>query len=105
MTPGRGAGANTALRDAALFGRMLVEADQGRKPLVEAIQPTKSRCFATVPKQSKNRKQMDAGDLAHRPVVGRLQLAVMRGVMRIINAMPALMTGAFRQMMRVRGEN
>jgi hypothetical protein len=29
----------------------------------------------------------------------------MRGVMRIINAMPALKRRAFRQMMRVRGEN
>ncbi|MGO6852196.1 NAD(P)/FAD-dependent oxidoreductase [Rhizobium beringeri] len=106
MTPGRGAGANTALRDAALLGRMLVEADQGRKPLVEAIHAYEVEMlrYSTEAVQE-SKKQMDAGDLAHRPVVGRLQLAVMRGVMRIINAMPALKRRAFRQMMRVRGEN
>src|SRR5262249_10939047 len=36
MTPGRGAGANTALRDAALLGQLLVDVHQGRRPLVQA---------------------------------------------------------------------
>ncbi|MBB3136352.1 2-polyprenyl-6-methoxyphenol hydroxylase-like FAD-dependent oxidoreductase [Rhizobium pisi] len=106
MTPGRGAGANTALRDAALLGRMLVAADQGRKPLVEAIQAYEVEMlrYSTEAVQE-SKKQMDAGDLAHRPIVGRVQLAATRGVMRTINAIPALKRRAFRQMMRVRGEN
>jgi 2-polyprenyl-6-methoxyphenol hydroxylase-like FAD-dependent oxidoreductase len=106
MTPGRGAGANTALRDAALLGRMLVEADQGQKPLLEAIHAYEVemlRYSAEAVQESK--KQMDATDLAHRPIVGRLQLAATRGAMRTINAIPALKRRAFRQMMRVRGEN
>ncbi len=106
MTPGRGAGANTALRDAALLGRMLVEADQGRKPLLEAIHAYEVemlRYSAEAVQESK--KQMDASDLAHRPIVGRLQLAATRGAMRTINAIPALKRRAFRQMMHVRGEN
>ncbi|MBB3657449.1 2-polyprenyl-6-methoxyphenol hydroxylase-like FAD-dependent oxidoreductase [Rhizobium sp. BK650] len=106
MTPGRGAGANTALRDAALLGRMLVEANQGRKPLIDAIHAYEVemlRYSAEAVRESK--KQMDAGDLAHRPIAGRFQLALMRGVMRIINAIPALKRRAFRKMMRVRGEN
>ncbi|PDS31257.1 FAD-dependent oxidoreductase [Rhizobium phaseoli] len=106
MTPGRGAGANTALRDAALLGRMLVEANQGRKPLVEAIHAYEVEMLRYSREAiHESKKQMDASDLAHRPIVGRLQLAVTRGVMRIINAMPAVKRRAFRQMMRVRGEN
>jgi 2-polyprenyl-6-methoxyphenol hydroxylase-like FAD-dependent oxidoreductase len=106
MTPGRGAGANTALRDAALLGRMLVEADQGQKPLLEAIHAYEVEMlrYSTEAVQE-SKKQMDASDLAHRPIVGRLQLAATRGAMRTINAIPALKRRAFRQMMRVRGEN
>src|SRR6185437_7069580 len=37
MTPGRGAGANTALRDAQLLAAALISVDQGRAPLVSAI--------------------------------------------------------------------
>jgi 2-polyprenyl-6-methoxyphenol hydroxylase-like FAD-dependent oxidoreductase len=106
MTPGRGAGANTALRDAALLGRMLVEANQGRKPLVEAIHAYEIEMlrYSTEAVQE-SKKQMDANDLAHRPIVGTVQLAFMRSMMRIVNAIPALKRRAFRQMMRVRGEN
>ncbi|EJZ23109.1 FAD-dependent monooxygenase [Rhizobium sp. Pop5] len=106
MTPGRGAGANTALRDAALLGRMLVEADRGRKPLVEAIHAYEVEMlrYSTEAVQE-SKRQLDASGLTHRPIVGRLQLAVTRGVMRIINAVPALKQRAFQQMMRVRGEN
>ncbi|WP_342585977.1 FAD-dependent oxidoreductase [Rhizobium anhuiense] len=106
MTPGRGAGANTALRDAALLGHMLVEANQGRKPLVEAIHAYEVEMLRySTEAIRESKKQMDASDLVHRPIVGRLQLAVTRGVMRIINAVPALKQRAFQQMMRVRGEN
>lgn len=61
MTPGRGAGANTALRDAALLGRMLVEADQGRKPLVEAIHAYEVEMLRySTEAVRESKKQMDA---------------------------------------------
>jgi len=37
MTPAGGIGANTALRDAALLSRLLIEADRGQSDLVAAI--------------------------------------------------------------------
>lgn len=106
MTPGRGAGANTALRDAALLGHMLVAADRGQKPLIDAIHDYEAEMlrYSTEAVQE-SRKHMDASHPAHRPIVGTVQLAAMRGVMRIINATPVLKRRAFRQMMRVRGEN
>jgi hypothetical protein len=36
-----------------------------------------------------SRKQMDATALIHRPVLGRVQLAVMRGFLRFIDVIPA----------------
>jgi hypothetical protein len=37
-----------------------------------------------------SRKQMDARDSIHRPVIGRVLLAVIRTSMRIVNAIPVL---------------
>lgn len=37
MTPGRGIGANTALRDAALLCRTLTAVRDGQQPLLQAI--------------------------------------------------------------------
>lgn len=106
MTPGRGAGANTALRDAALLGRVLVEANSGRKPLIDAIHDYEVEMLRYSAEAVRaSRKQMDASDLIHRPVVGQLQLALMRGTMRTINAVPPLKRRVLGQMMRVRGEN
>jgi len=106
MTPGRGAGANTALRDAALLGQLLVAADQGRKPLVEAIHEYEVEMLRYGSEAVKeSRKQMNSKDLIHRPVVGRLQLALIRGVMHAINAVPVLKRRALQNVMRVRGGN
>lgn len=106
MTPGRGAGANTALRDAALLGRLLVDASQGRKPLVEAVRDYEAEMLRYGTEAVReSRKQMDARDPIHRPIAGRLQLAAMRGAMRVVNAVPWLKRRVFRQMMRVRGED
>jgi 2-polyprenyl-6-methoxyphenol hydroxylase-like FAD-dependent oxidoreductase len=38
MTPGRGEGANTALRDAGLLRDALVDVAAGRLPLVDAVE-------------------------------------------------------------------
>ncbi len=106
MTPGRGAGANTALRDAALLGQLLVEADRGRKPLVPAIHDYEAEMLRySTEAVNESRKQMNSTDLIHRPMIGRLQLALIRGVMRVINAVPALKQRTLQNVMRVRGEN
>jgi 2-polyprenyl-6-methoxyphenol hydroxylase-like FAD-dependent oxidoreductase len=106
MTPGRGAGANTALRDAALLSRLLIEADRGRKPLVQAIHDYEVEMLSYSSEAVKeSKKQMSSTDLIHRPAIGRLQLALIRGVMRVINAFPALKRRALQNVMRVRGEN
>lgn len=90
MTPGRGVGANTALRDAALLFRRLTEVRGGR-PLVEALHDYEAEMLEYSARAVlESRKQMDANGLSHRPVLGRIQLAVMRGALRLINAVPAL---------------
>ena len=91
MTPGRGVGANTAMRDASLLCRRLTEVRDGVRPLVEALHAYEAEMLEYSARAVlESRKQMDANGLSHRPVLGRIQLAVMRGALRIINAVPAL---------------
>jgi hypothetical protein len=52
-----------------------------------------------------SRKQMSSSDLIRRPVIGSLQLALIRTVMRIANAAPALKRRVLQNVMRVRGKN
>jgi len=106
MTPGRGAGANTALRDAALLGTLLIAARQEGRSLVEAIHAyeVEMRRYSAEAVLA-SRRQMDARDLIHRPVVGDLQLALMRGAMRLIDRAPAIKRRIVRNLMTVRGEN
>jgi 2-polyprenyl-6-methoxyphenol hydroxylase-like FAD-dependent oxidoreductase len=106
MTPGRGAGANTALRDAVLLARALSDAAQGRKALIPAIHDYEVemlRYSAEAVRES--RKQMSSRDPIHKPVIGRLQLAMMRSGMRLVEATPPLKRQVLRGVMRVRGEN
>jgi 2-polyprenyl-6-methoxyphenol hydroxylase-like FAD-dependent oxidoreductase len=106
MTPGRGAGANTALRDAVLLSRALTDTDRGQKELVQAIHDYEVEMIRYSSEAvDESKKQMSANDLIHRPVVGRLQLALMRGVWRLISAVPALRQLTLRKIMRIRGEN
>jgi 2-polyprenyl-6-methoxyphenol hydroxylase-like FAD-dependent oxidoreductase len=106
MTPGRGAGANTALRDAVLLCSLLVEANQGRKALVPAIHEYEAEMLRySTEAVNASRKQMSSKDAIHRPVIGGLQLAAMRSAMRVVNEVPALKRRVLRNIMRVRGEN
>jgi 2-polyprenyl-6-methoxyphenol hydroxylase-like FAD-dependent oxidoreductase len=106
MTPGRGAGANTALRDAALLGKLLVEVHQGRKPLVDAIHDYEVEMLRySTEAVNESKKQMNSTDLIHRPIVGAMQLALMRGAMRVVNAVPLLKRQVLQNLMRVRGAN
>ena len=91
MTPGRGAGANTALRDAALLLKRFTEVCHGEKLLVEAIHGYEAEMLRYSTEAVRDsKKQMDANDMIHKPVIGRIQLAAMRTMMRVVNVIPAL---------------
>jgi 2-polyprenyl-6-methoxyphenol hydroxylase-like FAD-dependent oxidoreductase len=106
MTPGRGAGANTALRDAALLSQTLAEVQRGEKPLVDAIGEYEREMLRySTEAVLKSRQQMNADDLLHKPVLGRLQLAVMRSGMRVVNASPLLKRRITESLLRTRGAN
>lgn len=90
MTPGRGIGANTALRDAELLCRKLTEAARGRD-LLRAISEYEREMveygFRAV---LASREQMDARGPVHKPVIGRVVLALFRTFLRVTNAVPPL---------------
>lgn len=104
MTPGRGVGANTALRDAALLCRNLVAARDGGTTVLEAIRDYEEKMrdygFDAV---IESRKQMDGDGLIHRPVVGRAVLAGMRTGMRVINHLPPVKKRMADAQQRYRG--
>ena len=103
MTPGRGVGANTALRDAALLCTRLVEVRDGVKPLVDALHEYEVEMLEYSREAVlESRKQMDARSIVHRPVLGRIPLAIARTAMRLINSVPFLKQKMIKQRMRLR---
>ena len=80
-SPGRGIGANTALRDARLLCHNLTAARDGKIPLLTAIRDYETQMigygFDAV---RKSRKQMTASNPVHTPVIGRAMLAGMRTI-------------------------
>jgi 2-polyprenyl-6-methoxyphenol hydroxylase-like FAD-dependent oxidoreductase len=106
MTPGRGAGANTALRDATLLCKALTAVRNGEKPLVQGIHEYEAEMLRySTEAVIESKKQMSAKDAIHKPILGKLQLAAMRGVMRVVNMSPRLKRRITRNIMRVRGAN
>lgn len=91
MTPGRGVGANTALRDAVALTKHLVAVRDGRLDLIESIgrYETKMRKYG-YEAVLKSRQQMDGRSPIHKPVIGRVLLALQRTMMRVINATPPI---------------
>ncbi|MEV1146296.1 NAD(P)/FAD-dependent oxidoreductase [Micromonospora sp. NPDC049799] len=93
MTPGRGVGANTALRDAALLCRQLRLAVAGDKTLVEAVADYEAAMlpygFARVA-DSLNRSGTNGDDRMYKPVVGRLALLGARGYFGVTSRVPRL---------------
>jgi len=91
MTPGRGVGANTALRDAQLLGSQLMRVARGELALVDAVAGYEAQMrrygFHAV---AESRKQFDERDAIHRPIVGRFALGAMRTAMRVVNNVPPL---------------
>jgi 2-polyprenyl-6-methoxyphenol hydroxylase-like FAD-dependent oxidoreductase len=104
MTPGRGVGANTALRDAALLASRLGEAQRGKLSIEEAVAGYETEMrrygFHAV---AESRKQFDSGDALHRPVVGRMALGAMRTGLRVVNNVPMLKRRMIQAENRFRG--
>ena len=86
MTPGRGVGANTALRDAVLLCARLIDAADGRLGLVEAVSRYEQKMiiygFDAV---LKSRERMTEKEPIHKPMIGRAVLALMRTALRMAN--------------------
>jgi 2-polyprenyl-6-methoxyphenol hydroxylase-like FAD-dependent oxidoreductase len=104
MTPGRGVGANTALRDAVLLCARIIDVAEGRLELVEAV----GRFEAKMIKYGfdavlKSREQMTDEDPIHKPVIGRIVLALMRTAMRVTNHVRPLRERMARSMLNYRG--
>ncbi|WP_320064142.1 NAD(P)/FAD-dependent oxidoreductase [Micromonospora sp. RTGN7] len=93
MTPGRGVGANTALRDAALLCRQIRLAAAGDKPLVQAVADYEAEMipygFARVA-DSLRSSGTSGGDAMYRPVIGRLALLGARSHFGVTSRVPAL---------------
>ncbi|NEA36959.1 NAD(P)/FAD-dependent oxidoreductase [Streptomyces sp. SID13031] len=104
MTPGRGVGANTALRDALLLCRKLIEVRDGRSGLIEAVgEYEKAMIEYGFDAVLKSRAQMSGSDPIHKPVVGRVVLAGMRTAMRAVNHLPPVKRRMRDSMMAYRG--
>lgn len=104
MTPGRGVGANTALRDAALLTRHLQAVQEGRVDLVAAIgaYETEMRRYSAEAVE-RSRRQMDGRTAIHKPVIGRALLACQRTAMRLVNVTPPLKRRMLRSLEALRG--
>ncbi|GAA2307949.1 FAD-dependent monooxygenase [Nonomuraea roseoviolacea subsp. roseoviolacea] len=90
MTPGRGVGANTALRDARLLTRNLVRAHGGEWTLLEAVHDyeTKMARYAW-DAVIKSRAQMDGRSVLHGGgLAGGLARAGMRTALRVMDRLP-----------------
>ena len=89
MTPGRGAGANTALRDARLLCKQLIAVRDGRRDLLPAIHEYEEKMHKYSTEAVKESlAQMNSKALIHKPVVGRVILAGQRTMMRVVNHLP-----------------
>ncbi|WBB80929.1 NAD(P)/FAD-dependent oxidoreductase [Micromonospora sp. WMMD882] len=93
MTPGRGSGANTALRDAALLCRQITAAANGEKTLLDAVGTYEAQMlpygFARVADSLKD-NGTNGDDALYRPVVGRLALLGARGYFGVVSRVPRL---------------
>jgi 2-polyprenyl-6-methoxyphenol hydroxylase-like FAD-dependent oxidoreductase len=104
MTPGRGVGANTALRYAALLCRNLIAVHEGRLALLAAVRDyeTQMRDYAYAAVE-KSREQMDGKELIHKPLIGRVVLKGMRAGMRLTNHLPPVKRRMTEGLSRERG--
>ncbi|TDC79665.1 FAD-dependent monooxygenase [Micromonospora sp. KC606] len=108
MTPGRGVGANTALRDAALLCRHLRQAAAGDKTLLQAVADYEAEMvpygFARVA-DSLRRSGTSGDDRMYKPVVGRLALLGARGYFGVTSRVPRLARRFVNDFYTYRGED
>jgi 2-polyprenyl-6-methoxyphenol hydroxylase-like FAD-dependent oxidoreductase len=92
MTPGRGVGANTALRDARLLVKDLIKAREGRLSVTDAIHAYETTMTGYAWEAViKSRAQMDSHSTMHKAgLVGGFARAGMRTGMRMMNHLPAV---------------
>jgi 2-polyprenyl-6-methoxyphenol hydroxylase-like FAD-dependent oxidoreductase len=106
MTPGRGVGANTALRDAALLCRQLAAVAAGDKPLLSAVADYEAEMlpygFARVADSLAN-NGTSGNDPLYRPVVGRFALMAARGYFSLTSRVPPLRRRFIDEMYARRG--
>jgi 2-polyprenyl-6-methoxyphenol hydroxylase-like FAD-dependent oxidoreductase len=90
ITPGRGVGANTALRDARLLVKDLIKARDGRLSLTDAIYAYKTTMTGHAwDAVIRSRAQMDGHSTMHKAgLVGGFARAGMRTGMRVMNHLP-----------------
>ncbi|HEY6407356.1 MAG TPA: NAD(P)/FAD-dependent oxidoreductase [Ktedonobacteraceae bacterium] len=89
MTPGRGAGANTALRDARLLCKQLISVHDGQMDILSAIHGYEEKMHKYGTEAVKESlAQMDSKALIHKPVIGRIMLAGQRTMLRVANHLP-----------------
>lgn len=103
MTPGRGAGANTALRDARELRDRLVRVRDGDLSLVGAVgeYETLMRTYSALAVRESLEFMNDSGT-ARRPVIGPLSVFAQRSGMRMVNRVPPLKRRMAASMQRVR---
>ena len=82
MTPGRGAGANTALRDARLLCKQLVAVRDGQRDIVSAIQGYEEKMHTYGTEAVRSLAQMNSKALIHQPGIGRMILAGQRTMLQ-----------------------
>jgi 2-polyprenyl-6-methoxyphenol hydroxylase-like FAD-dependent oxidoreductase len=92
MTPGRGVGANTALRDARLLTRLLTNAARGEVELLDAVHEYETTMTGYAwDAVIKSRAQMDGHSIMHKGGVGgAFARAGMRTAMRVMDHLPPL---------------
>lgn len=92
MTPGRGVGANTALRDAALLVRNLAAVAGGAEGLTAAVRDYETKMIAYgFDAVAKSRKSMSGDGAIHKGgLTGALACGTMRTAMRAMNHMTFL---------------
>lgn len=103
MTPGRGAGANTALRDAQLLRDKLVAARDGAVALIDAIGAYEAamREYSAVAVKESLQGMHDNG-LARKPVRRALATAGMRAGLLLTDRVPVLKRRMVRSIQRTR---
>ena len=104
MTPGRGVGANTALRDAVLLCARIIDVADSRLGLIEAVGRYEAKMISYgFDAVLKSREQMTDEGTIHKPVTGRIVLALMRTALRVTNHVGPLNKRMARSMLEYRG--